>query len=321
MAETGDIVIAASGLKKLYGHAIAVDGIDLSIRRGEIFGLLGPNGAGKTTTILMLLGLTEASAGTVAVAGFNPMREPLEVKRHVGYLPDSVGFYDNLTARQNLRYTGRLAGIGRNAIEDRISEGLRRVQLDEVADNKVGTFSHGMKRRLGLAEVIMKRAEVAILDEPTSGLDPQATFEFLQMIRGLKADRVAVLLSSHLLDQVQAVCDRVALFNRGKIAIEGTVAALSQQVLGGGYGVEIEAVGSDLPRVFASVNGVLRVTQSGAGKYRLVAARDIRAELGAAIIASGGALLRLDHVEPSLDTVYRHYFEARHPEGQHGTAA
>ena len=320
MAETTDIVIAASGLKKLYGRAIAVDGIDLAIKRGEIFGLLGPNGAGKTTTILMLLGLTEASGGTVTVAGFNPMRQPLEVKRRVGYLPDSVGFYDNLTARQNLRYTARLAGLGRQEAEDRISAGLRQVRLDEVGDKKVATFSHGMKRRLGLAEVIMKRAEVAILDEPTSGLDPQATFEFLEMIRGLKADRVAVLLSSHLLDQVQAVCDRVALFNHGKIAIEGTVAALSQQVLGGGYGVEIEAVGSDLPRVFAGINGVLRVTQSGDGKYRLVASRDIRAELGSAIVASGGALMRLDHVEPSLDTVYRHYFEDQQQGAKHGAA-
>src|SRR5579863_6865920 len=259
MTETGDIVIAASGLKKLYGRAVAVDGIDLAIKRGEIFGLLGPNGAGKTTTILMLLGLTEATSGTVTVAGCNPMREPLEVKRHVGYLPDSVGFYDNLTARQNLRYTAKLAGIPREEIEDRLSDGLRRVRLVEVGDNRVGTFSHGMKRRLGLAEVIMKRAEIAILDEPTSGLDPQATFEFLDMIRGLKADRVAVLLSSHLLDQVQAVCDRVALFNHGKIALEGTVEKLSQQVLGGGYGVEIEATGTNLPRVFAGINGVLRV--------------------------------------------------------------
>ena len=173
-----------------------------------------------------------------------------------------MGFYDNLSARENLRYTGRLAQIPRRELEDRIDDGLKRVRLLDVANNKVATFSHGMKRRLGLAEVIMKRAEVAILDEPTSGLDPQATFEFLDMIRGLKADRVAVLLSSHLLDQVQAVCDRVALFNHGKIAIEGTVAALSQQVLGGGYGVEIEATGHDLSRVIGGINGVQRVTEA-----------------------------------------------------------
>jgi len=310
-----DVVIAAKGLKKLYGRVAAVDGIDLTIGRGEIFGLLGPNGAGKTTTILMLLGLTEASAGTVEVAGFNPMREPLEVKRHVGYLPDSVGFYDNLTARENLTYTARLAGLKRDEIRPRIEEAVARVRLSEVLDQRVGTFSHGMKRRLGLAEVIMKRAEVAILDEPTSGLDPQATFEFLDMIRGLKAERVAVLLSSHLLDQVQAVCDRVALFRRGKVAIEGTVAALSEKVLGGGYAVEIEATGADLPAILARLSGVQRVTQTGIEKYHILAARDVRAEIGQAIFAAGGYVKRLDHAEPSLDTIYRHYFE-----GQHGTA-
>ncbi len=308
-------IIVAKDLRKLYRKVPAVDGIDLSIERGEIFGLLGPNGAGKTTTILMLLGLTEASGGTVAVAGFNPMREPLEVKRHVGYLPDSVGFYDNLTARENLTYTARLAGIERDQVAKRIADAVARVRLSEVIDHRVGTFSHGMRRRLGLAEVMMKRAEVAILDEPTSGLDPQATFEFLEMIRGLKAERVAVLLSSHLLDQVQAICDRVALFSRGKVALEGTVAELSQKVLGGGYRVEIEATGPDLAKVFAQIPGVQSVTPAGLDKYHLIAARDVRAALGQAIFAAGGSLLRLDHVEPSLDTVYRHYFE-----GQHGTA-
>jgi ABC-2 type transport system ATP-binding protein len=312
MSET---VIAAKGLRKLYGKVPAVDGIDLAIQRGEIFGLLGPNGAGKTTTILMLLGLTDADDGTVEVAGFNPMREPLEVKRHVGYLPDSVGFYDNLTARQNLTYTARLAGLDRDEAAKRIEEAMARVRLSEVINHRVGTFSHGMRRRLGLAEVMMKRAEIAILDEPTSGLDPQATFEFLEMIRGLKAERIAVLLSSHLLDQVQAVCDRVALFSRGKVALEGTVAELSQKVLGGGYRVEIEAIGPNLASVLSRIPGVQSVTPAGPNKYHLMAARDVRAELGQAIIASGGSLMRLDHVEPSLDTIYRHYFE-----GQHGTA-
>jgi ABC-2 type transport system ATP-binding protein len=243
------------------------------------------------------------------------MREPLEVKRRVGYLPDSVGFYDNLSARQNLRYTARLSGLGWDEAEERIAQCLARCGLAAVADNKVNTFSHGMRQRLGLGEVMMKRAEVAILDEPTSGLDPQATFELLDMIRGLKAENVAVLLSSHLLERVQAVCDRVALFSHGKVALEGTVDELSQQVLGGGYVVEIEATGPDLPLVFSKIPGVQRVTEAGAAKYHLVASRDVRAELGKAIIASGGSLLQLDHVEPSLDTIYRHYFE-----GQHGTA-
>jgi len=307
-----DTVIAARGLKKFYGRIAAVDGIDLAIERGEIFGLLGPNGAGKTTTILMLLGLTDADEGTIDVDGFNPMREPLEVKRRVGYLPDAVGFYDNLTARQNLTYTAKLSGLNRNEARERIDAALKRVQLDEVGDRKVATFSRGMRQRLGLAEVMMKRADVAILDEPTSGLDPQATYELLDMIRGLKAERVAVLISSHLLDRVQAVCDRVALFSHGKVALQGTVAELSRKVLGGGYTVEVEATGPDLLALLSRVPGVQRATAAGTDKYCIVAERDVRAAIGQAIIAAGGALMRLDHVEPSLDTIYRHYFEDTH---------
>jgi ABC-2 type transport system ATP-binding protein len=307
-----DTVIAARGLKKFYGRVPAVNGIDLAIERGEIFGLLGPNGAGKTTTILMLLGLTDADEGTIDVDGFDPMREPLEVKRRVGYLPDAVGFYDNLTARQNLTYTARLSGLGRDEAREQIDTALKRVQLDEVGDHKVATFSRGMRQRLGLAEVMMKRSEVAILDEPTSGLDPQATYELLDMIRGLKAERVAVLISSHLLDRVQAVCDRVALFSHGKVVLQGTVAELSQRVLGGGYTVEVEATGPTLPHIFSGIAGVQRVTESGINKYHIVAAQDVRAALGQAVISAGGSLMRLDHVEPSLDTIYRHYFEDQH---------
>src|SRR6267154_784043 len=151
-----DNVIEARGLLKLYGTERAVDAIDLDIRRGEIFGLLGPNGAGKTTAILMMLGLTETSGGSVDVLGFNPVRQPLEVKRRVGYLPDSVGFYDNLTARENLIYTARLLDIPRREAGGRIMEALQSVQLADVADKRVGTYSRGMKQRLGIAEIVMK---------------------------------------------------------------------------------------------------------------------------------------------------------------------
>ncbi|HXQ50264.1 MAG TPA: ABC transporter ATP-binding protein [Stellaceae bacterium] len=317
-----DLVINATGLRKRYGSVAAVDGIDLAIRRGEIFGLLGPNGAGKTTTLLMLLGLTEVSEGTIEVGGFDPAHDPLEVKRRIGYLPDSVGFYDNLTAKQNLRYTGRLAGFPRAQLDKRIAEGLDRVGLADVGDHRVGTYSRGMKQRLGLAEVLMKGAEVAILDEPTSGLDPEATFELLEMIRTMKADGTAVLISSHLLDRVQAVCDRVALFNAGKIVLQGTVPELAQRVLGGGYIYEVEADGGEIEHLLAAVPGARQVTRTFLG-FRILADRDIRGDLARAVVASGAALLKLADQEPSLDTVYRHYFES-HPHGleshAHGTA-
>src|SRR5271163_2978771 len=190
------IVIRADGLTKRYGAIVAVDHVDLKVGAGEIVGILGPNGSGKTTTILMLLGLTEPSEGRAEVAGFAPLRAPLEVKRRVGYLPDSVGFYDNLSARDNLAYTGRLAGLPRREIDERFEKAMVRVGLPDVGRERVATFSRGMRQRLGLAEILMKNPQIAILDEPTATLDPHSTQEFPAMIRGLKADGTTVLLSS-----------------------------------------------------------------------------------------------------------------------------
>jgi ABC-2 type transport system ATP-binding protein len=207
-----EFVIETQNLTKRYGDVVAVDNLNLRIRAGEVFGILGPNGSGKTTTILMLLGLTEPTEGWARVLGFDPMRQPLEVKSRVGYLPDQVGFYDELTARENLAYIAKLNGLSRPVAQRRISDALERMGLAEVADRRVGTFSRGMRQRLGVAEILLKHPQVIILDEPTLGLDPEAAREFLQIIRTFKEEKITVLLSSHLLHQVQAVCDRVGLF-------------------------------------------------------------------------------------------------------------
>src|SRR5437764_12903236 len=279
----GEVVIRAEGLTKRYGGAVAVDHVDLEVRAGEIVGILGPNGSGKTTTILMLLGLTEPTGGRAEVAGFDPLREPLEVKRRVGYLPDQVGFYDGLSAHDNLAYTGRLAGLSRHEIDERFAAALDRVGLGDVGRARVGTFSQGMRQRLGLAEILMKRPSVAILDEPTTALDPHSTQEFLAMIRGLKADGTAVLLSSHHLDQVQSVCDRVALFNRGRIALSGSVTELAGRVLGGGHVIDVEARGPGVADRLAAIPGVVRVQPLGADRYRVDCQRDLRAEIARAL--------------------------------------
>ena len=308
---TADTVIEAKGLTKTYGSAVAVDHISFNVGRGEIFGLLGPNGAGKTTTILMLLGLTEISGGEVSVLGFNPAREPLSVKRRVGYLPDMVGFYDGLSAADNLRYTARLIGFRLAEREKRIADALERVGLAEHAEQRVATFSRGMRQRLGLAEILMKGAQIAILDEPTSGLDPHATTELLGIIRGFKAEGVSVLLSSHLLERVQSVCDRVALFSAGKIALMGSVSELGRQVLGGGYVVDIEADGAGLAERLALIPGVSGVDKTGVGKLRLHADRDVRPEAAAEVVAMQGRLKFLGVQEPSLDAIYTRYFATR----------
>jgi ABC-2 type transport system ATP-binding protein len=304
-------VIDAQGLTKRYGRATVVDAVSFTIAPGEIFGLLGPNGAGKTTTILMLLGLTEISAGQARVLEHDPVREPLAVKRRVGYLPDSVGFYDHLSAADNLRYTARLIGIAPAEREQRIAAALARVQLDEVANHRVATFSRGMRQRLGLAEIVMKDAAIAILDEPTSGLDPQATAELLATIRGLKHDGVAVLISSHLLNRVQSVCDRVALFQAGKIVLLGSVEELGRQVLGGGFAVEVEAQGQGLADRLRQVPGVRAVETTGPDRFRLLADHDVRPEAAAAVVAAGGRLTRLSVEEPDLEVIYTRYFETQ----------
>jgi ABC-2 type transport system ATP-binding protein len=309
-----EVIIEVRGLKKRYGKTLAVDGIDLTVCRGEIFGLLGPNGAGKTTTILMLLGLTEADEGRISVCGADPMRDPLTVKERVAYLPDMVGFYDNLSARANLRYTGRLAGIEARELDKRIDSSLVRVRLEAVADHKVGTYSRGMRQRLGLAEILMKGAQVAILDEPTNGLDPQSTFELLDMIRTLRDDGMAIILSSHILDRVQAICDRVALFSNGRIAIEGSVRELAAQVLGGGYTLQVDTspeFGS-LSAVLTAVDGVTGVEAEEPGRYRVLAMRDVRDAVARAMVNASAPVLRLASVEPSLDEIYRRYFEGLH---------
>jgi ABC-2 type transport system ATP-binding protein len=224
------VPIRTRGLTKRYGDLVAVDGLDLEVRAGEIFGLLGQNGAGKTTTILMLLGLTEPSGGEARVVGLDPARNPLEVKRRVGYMPDSVGFYTDLTGRENLRYTARLNRILAADAETTIDEVLEQVGLTERADDLVDTYSRGMLQRLGIADALVKDPDILILDEPTTAIDPLGVVEILDLIRHLADERgLAVLLSSHLLDQAQLICDRVGIFHRGKLVGHGTVPELAKR--------------------------------------------------------------------------------------------
>jgi ABC-2 type transport system ATP-binding protein len=312
------IIIKASKLFKRYKDLVAVDSIDFEIEQGETFGFLGPNGAGKTTTILMLLGLSDITSGEARVFGHDPMREPLSVKRLVGYLPDTVGFYDNMTAADNLHYTARLMGLRVAERKQRIGAALARVGLADVAEKKVGTFSRGMRQRLGLAEIIVKDARIAILDEPTNGLDPQASLELLDLIRSLKVQGVSVLLSSHLLDRVQSVCDRVALFNAGKIALMGTVGELGRHVLGGGFAVEVEAESNDgLVKRLSALPGVRGVEAPAPGRFRMTCDRDLRSEAAAAVVAAGGRLKNLSLDEPSLEEIYTRYFQSVQEEARH----
>ena len=196
-----------------------------------MFGLLGPNGAGKTTTILMLLGLTEPTSGTARVGGLDPVHDPLRVKSQVGYVPDNVGFYDDLSARANLRYTAQLNRLPARLADERIDQLLADVGLTDAADRKVGGYSRGMRQRLGVADALVKNPALLVLDEPTVNIDPEGVRELLLLVERLRTDQgMTVLLSSHLLHQVQQVCDRIGIFVRGRLVTIGTIDELAARL-------------------------------------------------------------------------------------------
>lgn len=304
--------ISTVGLTKTYGGTTVVDGLGLEIATGEVFGLLGPNGAGKTTTILMLLGLTEPTSGSMQVLGLDPRRNPLEVKRNVGYLPDAVGFYDDLTGRQNLRFTARL-----NQVEDadaRIEELLGRVGLADAGDQRAGEYSRGMKQRLGLADALIKDPSILILDEPTTAIDPEGVAEILELIRSLAMDRgVTVLLSSHLLNQVQAVCDRVAIFVAGSVVALGAPHDLAAEQVGKAR-VEFRfASAADSGRRLLEDSGHVAEVAHGRTPGSLVATLDAGAVAGVVsdLVGSGAQLIGVRRVDEDLDSIYRTYFERK----------
>ncbi|SFP86406.1 ABC transporter ATP-binding protein [Salibacterium halotolerans] len=224
-------IVQIQHLNKSYGDTTAVKDLNLEIERGEIFGLLGPNGAGKSTTILSMLGLTDIDSGNVKVNGFHSQRRPIRVKTVTGYLPDQVGFYEDMTGMENLMLTARLNRISdQQALED-AENLLQLVYLQYAKHDKVRTFSRGMKQRLGLADILMKQPEIIIMDEPTLGIDPKGVQELLTLIKQLREEKqLTVILSSHHLQQVQSICDRVGLFMNGSLFAVGTVEELSEKL-------------------------------------------------------------------------------------------
>ncbi|HUG48667.1 MAG TPA: ABC transporter ATP-binding protein [Candidatus Limnocylindria bacterium] len=323
LAAQPPVAIQARGLTRRYGDFVAVDRLDLTIRQGEVFGLLGPNGAGKTTTILMLLGLSQPSAGTARVLGLEPGREPLAVKRHVGYLPDEVGFYGSLSGRQNLRYTARLNDIPPKVAEPLIAEALERVGLSAAADQRVDTYSRGMRQRLGLADVLVKQPSIVILDEPTTAIDPAGVTEVLALVRALADEGVTVLLSSHLLHQVQQICDRVGIFVAGKLVAVGRMAELARQVGAQRMTVELATAGApdvaaETVRAVAGVSDVRR-DEREPDVLLVETEGDVRAQIAAALAAAGSPPVHLRRRGDGLDEIYARYFAV--PEAEHDRPA
>jgi ABC-2 type transport system ATP-binding protein len=226
-------IIETHNLTKRYDTAVAVDGLSFAIREGEIFGFLGPNGSGKTTTLLMLLGLTEPTSGTASIAGFNPSKDAIKVKRIVGYIQENIGFYDDMNGVENLRFIARLNGITDMVSAPKITEALERVGLRNDAEKRVAAFSRGMRQRLAIAEILIKEPKIAFLDEPTLGLDPEGTTLIIDYIKALSREQdITILLSSHDLKQVQRIADRIGIMIHGKLIAEGPIEKLAHEKLG-----------------------------------------------------------------------------------------
>ena len=308
-------VIELRNLTKCYGFLKAVDDLNLTIAKGEVFGLLGPNGAGKTTTLLMMLGLSEPTSGTACVCGYNATRNPIAVKRKVGYMPDSVGFYDNMTALENLIYIGELNGIPRAQVNQRAREAMELVGLGEENLHKLTSkYSRGMKQRLGLADVLIKQPEVIILDEPTLGIDPSGVREFLALIRQLSRQQgLTVLLSSHHLHHVQQVCDRVGIFVSGKLLAEGDIDSLSRRLSAGkSYEVHITLRnGVDMPwkdgQELAQLSSVERVTPEG-HTVQVTCNSEVTPEIVRFLVSKGYDITGVHQKAYSLDDIYQNYF-------------
>lgn len=310
-----NMIIELSGLTKCYGSLKAVDNLDLSIQQGEVYGLLGPNGAGKTTTILMMLGLTDPTAGKAMVCGIDATRDPIGVKRKVGYMPDAVGFYGNMSALENLVYIGRLNGLAEAQARKQAQEMMELVGLQDALHKKTTTYSRGMKQRLGLADVLIRQPEVVILDEPTLGIDPSGVRDFLTMIRQLSRQQgITVLLSSHHLHQVQQVCDRVGIFVGGKLIAQGDREQLSQQAFAGEQCEVLITTRQSLPAAWPQQAGLVQLPAVkevllSDDTVTISCTENITPALVRFFVERNVDIMGVQKKEYGLEDIYQRYFE------------
>jgi len=306
-------VISVSHLSRSFGPVVALDDVSFEVSKGEVVGLLGPNGAGKTTAMRILTGYLPATSGAVSVAGYDVMNRSLEVRRRIGYLPESVPLYRELRVEEMLGFHARLHRLPRALVRTRIPEVLERVGVRDRSRDLVGSLSRGLRQRVGLAVALLPAPEVLILDEPTSGLDPLQRIEVRGILRELAAQHT-VLVSSHILPEIEAVCPRVIIVHKGRIAADGTREGLLRTLAGGSH-VRIEAVlGADAgsaARLLGAIAGVREVRDRGrAGihqQFELVCDSDLREEAGALARVRGWALRELSWHAPSLEQIFTRF--------------
>ena len=298
-------MIEANQLSKTYGNLTALEGISFEAKRGEILGFLGPNGAGKTTTMRILTGYMPPTSGSAKVAGYDVVEDSLEVRRRVGYLPETVPLYPEMSGREYLSFMGSLRRVA--DLDSRVGEVLIQVGLQERGDSLIGNLSKGLRQRVGLAQALLHQPEVLILDEPTIGLDPAQIIEVRDLIRELGRERT-VMLSTHILSEAQQVCGRVLIINKGRIVAEDTPANLSAQLAGADrILVRSSAPAGDLATLLKDVPGVESVEiarQAGTVEVTSTPGRDLRPLLARRIVEADLDLLELTTAGFSLECIY-----------------
>jgi ABC-2 type transport system ATP-binding protein len=312
-------MIQVEGLTKRYGTRLAIDHLTFHADKGEIVGFLGPNGAGKTTTMRILTGYMPASEGKAIVAGHDVFTDSLEARKRIGYLPETVPLYTEMSVWQYLDFMGELRQLPNR--DERIEEAMESVHMTDRADSLIGNLSKGMRQRVGLAQALLHKPEVLILDEPTIGLDPAQVKDVRELIREIGSERT-VMLSTHILSEAQAICNRVLIINKGKILAEDTPDRLRARLSGGDrVGVKVMGDGVGLTEALNKVPGVTAVHAIKDGEYEIDAAPggNIRPEIAKAVVNGGWNLMELKAMGMSLEEIYLQLVreEAEEEEAQH----
>lgn len=297
-------MIRVNGLTKDYGMRRAVDDLTFEAEQGEILGFLGPNGAGKTTTMRILTGYMPPTEGEATVAGYDVVAESLEVRRRVGYLPETVPLYNDMTVFDYLKFMADLRHLPE--AEDRVDETLELVGLEERADGYIGNLSKGMRQRVGLAQALLHRPEVLILDEPTIGLDPGQVVEVRNVIREIGKERT-VLLSTHILSEAQQLCDRVLIINKGRIVAEDTPANLQASLVGAERNLlHVRGEAEGLEEKLLTIKGVNKVQRKDDGlfEFQYAPGQDVRPEVAKVVVNAGYDLLELRPIGMSLEEIF-----------------
>jgi ABC-2 type transport system ATP-binding protein len=297
-------MIEVEALTKRFGERIAVDRVSFHARRGEVVGFLGPNGAGKTTTMRILTGFMPPTSGSARVAGFDILTQSLEVRKRVGYLPENVPLYPEMSVVGYLDFMAELRHVPER--QDRVDEVMEQVHIADRAESFVGNLSKGLRQRVGLAQALLHRPEVLILDEPMEGLDPQQQIEVKRLIREVGAEHT-VMLSTHILAHAQELSDRVIIIKDGQIVTEDTPERLSAQFAGGGrVHLEVDGDGTGLLEELRGLDGLTEVRVKSDGRFEIEAAPgpDVRPLIADAVVKGGWRLLELRRERASLEEIF-----------------